>query len=108
MALTSDVGSGGAEFRDHLFEAPLLDRAQSARRELERHPAAFALQPEALHVQVRQEAAALLDVRVGDLVAGARALSGDLADSGHGGVSKGARIRPAKLCAVKSASCASD
>jgi hypothetical protein len=35
-------------------------------------------------MQVGQEAAPLLDVRMGHLVARGGALSGDLADSGHG------------------------
>src|SRR5690606_4224019 len=41
------------------------------------------LEPEALHMQVRQEAAALLVVRVRDAVTDGRLLAGDVADPGH-------------------------
>jgi hypothetical protein len=39
--------------------------------------------PEALRMQVRQEAAALLVIGVGDAVTDGRLLAGDLADAGH-------------------------
>src|SRR5688500_12414560 len=104
MVFPSDVRAGGAQFLDHGFEAARLNGAQAAGRELQRHPPAFALQPETLRVQVRQEAAALLDVRVGDLVSGPGAFSRDLADSRHGSGSKNEpRIRPVCEWAVKSA-----
>src|SRR6516162_4120308 len=64
-------------------DAPLLDRAHAARRDAQRYPALLGLEPEALRVQVRQETAALLVVRVRDAVADGRALARDLTDAGH-------------------------
>src|SRR5688572_31745007 len=73
-----------AQLGNDLLDALLLDRAQAAGRDAQADEATLALQPEALHVQVRQEPPATPVVRVGDRVAGHRPLAGDLTDSGHG------------------------
>src|SRR5262249_17323192 len=72
-----------AQLFDHLVDALLLHGAHAAGRQAQRHPALLGFQPEALRVQVRQEATALLVVGVRDAVTDGRLLAGDLADAGH-------------------------
>src|SRR5262249_31953135 len=68
---------------DDGLDALLLDGAQAVGRDAQRHPPLLRLHPEALRMQVRQEAAALLVVRVGDAVTDGGLLASDLADPGH-------------------------
>src|SRR5215213_956937 len=82
--LGSELDALGAQLADHGLDALLLDRAQAAGRDAQADEATLALYPEALHVQVRQEAPATPVVGVGHRVAGHRPLAGDLTDSGHG------------------------
>src|SRR5215469_11785397 len=79
----SELVALGAQLRDDLVDAPLLEGTHAVGREAQRHPALLGLEPETLRVQVRQEAAALLVVGVGDAVTDSRLLAGDLADAGH-------------------------
>src|ERR1700691_1957576 len=79
----SDLHALAAQVRNHYIDATLLDGAQSARRHAQADPALFAFQPEAVRMQIRQKAAALSVVRVGNRVSGFRALARDLADSRH-------------------------
>src|SRR5215469_12185972 len=79
----SDLVALDAQLGDDLVDALLLDGAHAARRQTQRHPALLRLHPEALRMQVRQEAAALLVVGVRDAVTDGRLLAGDLADAGH-------------------------
>src|SRR5262249_19856403 len=79
----SDLHALCAQLGDDLVDALLLEGAHAAGREAQRHPALLGLEPEALRVQVRQEAAALLVVGVRDAVTDGRLLAGDLADAGH-------------------------
>src|SRR6187401_3222087 len=71
----------GAEVRDHGVDAVLLDGAQAARGDAQADPATLTLEPEALSVQIRQEAATLLVVGVGNAVADSNALARDFADA---------------------------
>src|SRR5580692_5281629 len=80
---TSDLAALQAQFRKHLVDALLLDGAHAAGREAQAHPALLGLHPETLRMQVGQEAAALLVVRVRDAVTDGRLLAGDLADARH-------------------------
>src|SRR6516164_7780390 len=79
----SELVALGAQLRDDLVDALLLDGTHAVGREPQRYPAFLGLEPETLRVQVRQEAAALLVVGVGDAVTDSRLLAGDLADAGH-------------------------
>src|SRR5215469_13143705 len=79
----SELVALGAQLGDDLVDAFLLDGAHAAGRQTQRHPALLRLHPEALRMQVRQEAAALLVVGVRDAVTDGRLLAGDLADAGH-------------------------
>src|SRR5215469_16203033 len=79
----SELVALGAQLRDDLVDALLLDGAHAARRQAQRHPALLSLHPEALRVQIREEAAALLVVGVRDAVSDGWLLAGDLADAGH-------------------------
>ena len=56
---------------------------KTAGRDSQAHEALFALQPESMRMQIRQEAAALAIVRMGHRVTGFRAFARDLADSRH-------------------------
>ena len=78
-----DLLAFGPQVRDHGVDAVLFDGAQAARRNAQADPAALTLEPEALGVQVRQEAATLLVVGVGNAVADSNALARDLADAAH-------------------------
>src|SRR5690606_26942965 len=64
--------------------AVLVDGAQGSRGNTQLHPPVLGGHPEAALVQVGEEAAAGLVVRVRDVVARLHALAGDLADAGHG------------------------
>src|SRR5262245_48959254 len=82
--MASDLYALPAQLVDDDFDALLLDGAHARGRHTQAHPALLALEPETLRVQVRQEAAALLVVGVGDAVSDSRLLAGDFADAGHG------------------------
>ena len=73
----------GAKLGEDGVDALLLNRAQAVGRQAQRNPTLLGLDPETLYVQIRQEAATLLVVRVGDAVTNGRPLAGDLADAGH-------------------------
>src|SRR5688572_15271828 len=83
MSCSSDLLATGAQLRQDRVDAVLVDGAQRVRGNLQLDPAVFAGDPEAALVQVRQEAAAGLVVRMRDVVAGLHALAGDLAYAGH-------------------------
>src|SRR5579862_6621843 len=72
-----------AQLGDDLVDALLLEGTHAAGREPQPHPALLGLEPEALRVQVRQEATALLVVGVRDAVTDGRLLASDFADAGH-------------------------
>ena len=61
----------------------LVDDAQALVRNAQAHETLLGLEPEALVLQVRQEAAARLIVGVGDVISGLRTFPGHLAHSGH-------------------------
>ena len=65
-------------------EAFLVDEPKGGIAHAQADPAVLALDPEAAALQVRQETALRLVVRVRDVVADHRRLTGDLTDSGHG------------------------
>src|SRR5579864_4675094 len=73
----------GAQLGDDLVDALLLHGAHAAGRQPQADPALLGLEPEALRVQVRQEATAPLVVGVGDSVTDGGSLAGDFADAGH-------------------------
>src|SRR5690242_3651596 len=73
----------GAQLGDDLVDALLLHGAHAAGRQPQADPALLGLEPEALRVQIRQEATALLVVSVGDSVTDGGSLAGDFADAGH-------------------------
>src|SRR5215467_223301 len=79
----SELHALRAQLGDDLVDALLLDGAHAVGRQAQRHPALLGLEPEALRVQVRQEAAALLVVGVRDAIADGRLLASDFADAGH-------------------------
>jgi len=78
-----DLDAVGAQICHDDFDAALLDGAQTPGRDSQAHEALFALQPESMRMQIRQEAAALAIVRMGHRVTGFRAFARDLADSRH-------------------------
>src|SRR5882672_4295434 len=94
LAALSDLALG-AQVGDDLLDADLLDHSQAAARHPELHEALLVLHPKALRVQIRQEPALRLVVRVGNLVARHRPFPGDLANLRHrwilerGGARKG-------------------
>src|SRR6185503_9668138 len=73
----------GTQVRDHGVDAVLFDGAQAARGHAQGNPATLGLQPEALGVQIGQEAATLLVVGVGNAVSDGNALARDFADAAH-------------------------
>src|SRR6187399_330901 len=79
----SDLLAFGAHAGDDGLDAVLLDGAQTVGGNSQADPATLTLQPEALGVQIRQEAATLLVVGVGDAIADSNALSRDFADAAH-------------------------
>src|SRR5262245_28924862 len=81
--MASDLYALLAQLRDDDLDALLLDGTQARGGHAQAHPALLAFEPETLRVQVRQEAAALLVVGVGDAVSNSRLLAGDFADAGH-------------------------
>src|SRR5690349_15789187 len=81
----------GAEVRDHGVDAVLFDGAQAARGDAQADPATFTLEPEALGMQIRQEAATLLVIGVGNAVADSNALARDFADAAH-------KVREESVC----------
>src|SRR5882672_1903351 len=82
LAALSDLALG-AQVGDDLLDADLLDHSQAAARHPELHEALLVLHPKALRVQIRQEPALRLVVRVGNLVARHRPFPGDLANLRH-------------------------
>ena len=76
LALLAQLGN------DHI-DALLLDGAHAMDGHAQGHPALFRLEPEALLVQVRQEAAPASIVRVRDAIARDGALASDFADARH-------------------------
>src|SRR5690606_38362147 len=87
----SDVNALRAQLGNDLVDPLLFDGAQSLSGHAQTHETALALEPEALHMEVRQEASSTLVVRVGDAIPRHRALAGDLTDSGHSDSSGGRR-----------------
>src|SRR5262245_10333604 len=83
-----DVLALGAQIRDYLLDPLLVDDPQTLPRNAQPHEALLGLEPETLRVQVRQEPALRLVVRVGNLVPDHRPFAGDLADPGHGVIPK--------------------
>src|SRR6185503_14250567 len=79
-----DVLALGAQLGDDLLDALLVDDSQALTRNAQAHEALLVLEPETLRVQIRQETALRLVVRVGNLVPDHRPFAGDLADPGHG------------------------
>src|SRR6187399_352843 len=78
-----DLLAFGAHAGEDGLDSVLLDRAQAAGGNAQAYPPALSLQPEALGVQIREEATALLVVGVGDAVADSNALARDFADAAH-------------------------
>ena len=72
-----------AQGLNDLLDAEFVDNAQALPRDLKLDEAFLGLQPESLGVKVGQEPAARPVKGVGNIVPRHRALSGDLADSGH-------------------------
>ena len=72
-----------AEVLDDLFDADLIDHAQTFTGDPELHKAFLILQPESLGMKIRQEPPARPILSVGHIVPGHRAYPGYLADSGH-------------------------
>jgi hypothetical protein len=64
-------------------DAVLFDGAQATRGNTQGNPTALGFDPEALGVQIRQEAAALLVIGVGNAIADSNALARDFADAAH-------------------------
>src|SRR5688572_8177197 len=93
-----DVLALGAQLGDDLLDALLVDDPQALPRDAQPNEALLVLEPETLRVQIRQEAALRLVVRVGNLVPDHRPFAGDLADPGHGVIlskaSKGRGLYP--------------
>src|SRR6185503_9506902 len=67
----------------HGLQAELVDAAQPGGRDAQAHPALLGFEPEAAVVQVGQEGADGLVVRVRDQMTFHRLLAGDIADTGH-------------------------
>ena len=61
----------------------LVDRAQPIAGDTQADPALLGLEPETLLVEIRQETPLRAIVRMRDVVADNRPLTGDLADAGH-------------------------
>jgi len=72
-----------AQVGNDLVDADLVDDPQALVRDAQAHVALFRLQPEALVLQVRQEAPPRPVVGMGNIVARQRALPGHLAYFGH-------------------------
>src|SRR5690606_24081353 len=83
MVGSSDLLAACAQLGEHDVDAVLVDGAHGSRGNAQLHPAVLAGDPEPALVQVREETAAGLVVRVGDVVTRLHALAGDLANSGH-------------------------
>src|SRR5512139_3912507 len=83
-ASRSDLDALGAQLGHDGLDALLVDGAHAVARHAERDPALLRLEPEALRVQVGQEAATTPVVGVGDGVTAHRLLAGDLTDFRHG------------------------
>src|SRR5438552_3298008 len=79
----SDMLAARAKLGQHDVDALLVDRADARGRQAKLHPAVFAFDPQAAVLQVGQEAALGLVVRMRDVVAHARGLTGDLTHSSH-------------------------
>src|SRR5271166_107863 len=71
----------GAQIRNDHVDAALFDRTQAARRDTQAHETLLGLQPKAMRVQIRQEAAPLAIVCMRNRISRFRALTRDLADS---------------------------
>src|SRR5690606_23506684 len=78
-----DVLALGAQVGQDLLDAELVDDAQPLTRNAQLHVALLALEPEALRVQIRQEAAARLVVRMGNVIAAHRPLPRHLTNLRH-------------------------
>src|SRR5690606_8067187 len=89
MSLCRSARSSGfaarAQVGQHDVDAFLVDEAQRRVAHAQPDPPVLALDPEAAALQVRQETTLRLVVRVRDVVADHRRLTGNLTDSGHGG-----------------------
>src|ERR1700719_2034285 len=84
MSRSLNLDALGAQIRNHHVHAALLDGAQPAGRHAQAQEAFFRLGPEAVSMQIRQKAAPLAIVRVGNRITRFGALARDLADSRHG------------------------
>jgi hypothetical protein len=74
----------GAKIGDDYVHAALFDGAQATRGHTQAHEALLGLEPEPVGMQIRQKAAALAIIRMGNRVTRFWAFSRDLADSRHG------------------------
>src|SRR6267378_2987747 len=74
----------GAQISNHHVHAALLDGAQAASRHAQAEEALFRFRPEAVSMQIRQKAAPLAIVCVGNRITRFWAFTRDLADSRHG------------------------
>jgi hypothetical protein len=73
----------GAQIRNHDVHAALLDGAQTAGGYAQAQKALLHFGPEAVSMQIRQKAAPLAIVRMGNRITRFRTLARDLADSRH-------------------------
>ena len=69
--------------RENRVNAELIDRTQARIRQTKTNPAVFALNPETAILQIRHKATLGLVIRVRDLMADHRRLTGDLTHSCH-------------------------
>src|ERR1700693_5461716 len=83
MSRSLNLDALGAQIRNHHVHAALLDGAQAAGRHAQAQEALFRFGPEAVSMQIRQKAAALAIVRVGNRITRFGAFARDLADSRH-------------------------
>src|SRR5690606_4361698 len=80
---SSDLQALLAQVGEHGVDAVLVDGAQGGGGNTELDPTVLRGDPEATLVEIGLEATTRLAVRMRDVVAGRRALAGDLADFGH-------------------------
>ena len=83
LKLPLDVLTLGAQVGKDLLNALLVDDPQTLARNAQPHEALLVLEPETLPVQIRQETALRLVVRVGNVVTNLWSLSGNLTNSCH-------------------------
>jgi len=84
MSCSLNLDALGAQIRNHHVHAAFLDGAQAASRHAQAQEALLRFRPEAVSMQIRQKAAPLAIVRVGNRITRFWAFARDLADSRHG------------------------